>query len=151
MSKFTIRLTFTGIEELESLVDTLKDELVTEQLLTNTLDTLSESIKLRTLMGFDKNLAPFFPYSDDYAERKGSSHVNLWLSGSMLSNMDTLLLSDRSGQVYFPDPLMEERMTFHNYGFGWVPQREFFAPSVDDVDKLQEMVLENLDRILANA
>lgn len=47
-------------------------------------------IVTRTKMGIDANGAGFAAYDKEYAKEKGSSHVNLTLTGDMLSELEVL-------------------------------------------------------------
>lgn len=46
-----------------------------------------EQIVRRTIGGTDVHEAPFAPYSEGYAKAKGSTHVNLQVSGNMLNDL----------------------------------------------------------------
>ena len=50
-------------------------------------DFVREQIVRQTLSGMDASGAPFAPYSEGYAKRKGSAFVNLQVSGAMLNDL----------------------------------------------------------------
>jgi hypothetical protein len=55
-----------------------------------------EQIVRRTLGSRDVENAPFAPYSPEYAKAKGSSFVNLQVSGNMLNDLGITALDDDS-------------------------------------------------------
>ncbi len=55
-----------------------------------------ERIYRRTVSGIDAEGQPFAPYSPDYAKVKGSSRVDLQVSGNMLNHMTIVDVSEDS-------------------------------------------------------
>ena len=60
-------------------------------------DSIIAYIQNRTMDGLDKNLEKFEKYKKEYAAFKGSSNVDLVLSGSMLNDLQ--LLSHANGEL----------------------------------------------------
>jgi CTP:molybdopterin cytidylyltransferase MocA len=55
-----------------------------------------ERIVRRTLRGIDAHGAPFQPYSAAYAAIKGSTHVDLQVSGNMLNHLTITHVDENS-------------------------------------------------------
>lgn len=55
-----------------------------------------ERIYRRTVSGIDADGQPFAPYSEAYAKAKGSSRVDLQVSGNMLNHMQVVDVGDDS-------------------------------------------------------
>ncbi len=53
-----------------------------------------ERIVARTLRGVDADGNTFAPYSDAYAKAKGSTFVNLTVSGNMLNHLQIVAVED---------------------------------------------------------
>lgn len=106
-------------------------------------------IRSKTAAGKDYRGAGFHPYSDAYAKRKGSTRVNLRLSGSMLRALKSKALSPLHGIIRVmpePEPGTKAKTDMiaqiHSTGTGRQPQREFMniTPSA-----LQNLVKKHYD------
>lgn len=62
-----------------------------------------ETILRRTVAGQSSAGGPFRPYSPAYAKLKGSTHVNLSLSGRMLNGITIVEVDDTSVTLGFKD------------------------------------------------
>lgn len=58
-----------------------------------------ERMVRRTLAGQDVNGQPFKPYSEAYAAQKGSTFVNLQVSGNMLNHLQVIEATKGDGTV----------------------------------------------------
>lgn len=90
----------------------------------------------RTLSGRDVDDAPFAPYSDSYARRKGGT-VNLASSGEMLGSVDY-----QAGGASATVTCSSSTATYHEQGTSKMPQRRFMGLSDQDREGLLEAIID---------
>ncbi len=76
-------------------------ELTTRELMREVGLRARELILRRTAAGTDAQGRPFTPYSEGYAKRKGTSRVDLKLSGAMLNAITIVETTDDSVTLGF--------------------------------------------------
>ena len=135
-----------GIDNLVFSLNDLANNSVDKELMSQVGAYVMLQIKTRTLAGKDVSGNAFVPYSSDYAffrDETGhdTSNVNLFFRGHMLAAMDANA-DDTSVEIYFNDAQQAAKAHGHNYGSAktGLPQREFFALSEDDVEKIKDMI-----------
>lgn len=108
------------------------------------------TIRARTEAGKDKNGAPFHGYSQEYKDSlefriagKSESHVNLRLTGEMMSGMEVLWANPASGSVAigFRDSTDRGKAHGHITGAnGKLPVRDFLGISSDELASILSKV-----------
>lgn len=105
-------------------------------------------IQLRTLQGIDAEYRGFKPYSQMWAKVRHSfglptSPVDLWFTGTMLDAMK-VVGGGEEAEIMFTDHDSGEIAMEHTEGIG-VPQREFFAFSLEEVEEMAKQLLYGQD------
>jgi len=110
------------------------------------------AIKTRTGEGEDAQGRDFRPYTDRYAEYRAkaglpTSWVDLFFTGSMMSSM-TFKASSKSVRLFFMNT--EDKEGVKNPAKAYYNQmdRDFFSISADEVEVIEKMVKEWVDRHL---
>ena len=102
------------------------------------VDSIKEGILVKTAKSHDYMGRNFKPYSKAYAKKKGSSRVNLRVSGEMMDSIDAEATDPRHGKVSIGGDRALIAL-FHNKGGprpGRPPQREFFNVSKSAIQNL---------------
>jgi phage gpG-like protein len=103
-----------------------------------------DHIKERTQSGKPAVGASFKPYSTEYMESaefkilKGSSTVNLTLTGNMLADMDVLEDGPNTVVIGFSDATETAKAFRHHTGADKMPERPFFGVTDSEVTELIE-------------
>lgn len=85
----------------------------------------------RTLKGKDIRGNAFAPYSKEYAKEKGSTEVDMTLTGDMLGEMSNTAKRDGTVKVQINGSTNKLKSFNHNVG-DTLKQREFFGVKVTD-------------------
>ena len=131
----------SGVQETKAQLNAIIAFLESTEPMQKICEEVKERILKRTKASRDYRNRKFAPYSTKYAKRKGSTKVNLRVSGEMLDSMKARAISARRGVV---ELLAKELIAnIHTQGIGKQPQRDFF-----DITKtaLQEFVNEHYDK-----
>jgi len=147
---FTIDI--SGITTLKLLLDRLSGGIGSTKLMAEIATFLITNIKLRTARGEDVAGQAFEPYSNKYAmfrQKKGhpTNKVSLFFSGSMLSSMDYKATSDKA-TLYFLSTEDKTGTSNPNKAYWLNQKREFFALSDGDMREVEDMVDDEIGKIL---
>jgi len=114
------------------------------------VEDVAEEIQKKTARAADYKNKPFEPYSPDYAKKKKTTHVDLRLSGRMLSSMRTKVINANHGRVFikpagYPKTRAKTDMVanIHTTGTGKQPQREFLNISKSAMAKIHRKNYDN--------
>lgn len=122
-----------GIRENGLLFRAIEDFLTSRKPMEKIVKAIADTIDDRTSKGKDYLNRKFEPYSEAYKKRKGSSQVDLRLSGKMLDAMKTKVISAKEGKVYIEarsyggktKAKTDMIAQIHTTGTGKQPRREF--------------------------
>lgn len=97
-------------------------------------------VKQRTTSGVDVNGAPFVPYSEGYGERvKGRrTPVTLVETGTMLGALGIVDETELRVELGFRSNTMRRRASFHQYGRGPNPRRQFLWLDTTEIHEFEE-------------
>lgn len=152
MATNDVRISISGLTQLRILFDRLKGGVGSTKLMAEIATFLMANIKLRTAEGKDASGQLFEPYSDKYAMfRRKAGHptnkVSLFFSGSMMSSMDYKATST-TATLYFLSTQDKKGSSNPDKAYWLNKKREFFALSKEDIREVENMVDEEIDKIL---
>lgn len=128
----------TGAKEAIQMFKNVESFLKSRKPMENIVKEVKETIEKKTESGKDYMGKKFKPYSAKYAKRKGSTKVDLKLSGKMIGALDTQVINPSHGKVFISSKgyartraKTDMLAQIHTTGTGKQPQREFMnlAPS----------------------
>lgn len=95
-------------------------------------------IQARTKKGMNYKESGFVKYSPGYKKRKTEQHrkgspVTIMWTGDTLNSM-AVKKKTGGGIIYFPDKTSQNKASWHNFGMGKNPVREFFEFSKRNID-----------------
>lgn len=130
----------SGVQETKAQLRAILNHLESSEPMQNICEDVKERVLKRTKAGRDYRNRKFAPYSTKYARRKGSTKVNLRVTGEMLDSMKARAISARRGVVELTTK--ELIANIHTQGIGKQPQRNFMdiTPTA-----LQEFVTKHHD------
>lgn len=133
----------TGAKETQDQIKAVLAHFESVKPMENICNDVKDRVLKRTATGKDYRNRKFPPYSPAYAARKGSSKVNLRLSGEMLNSIRVKVIHPQKGEVRVRSK--ELIANIHNQGIGKQPQREFM-----DIPEtaLQKIVNEHHDDVI---
>jgi hypothetical protein len=136
MSEFTINI--SGLDAVRKRFKAVNDFFNSKVPVQSIVSEIKEGILTKTAQGHDYMGRNFKPYSKAYAKKKGSSRVDLRVTGEMMDTVDTEVTDPRHGRVFIRgDRALIAQ--FHNKGGprpGRPPQREFFNVSKSAIQNL---------------
>ena len=102
------------------------------------------NIMRRTLSGKDvdeKAFKPYHPLTVKMRQKAGrpTSKVNLSFYHHMLPMMKTSKVS-YGAEISFPDEAERKKGTYHNFGIGKMPKREFFGLSKKNINYVEKEI-----------
>lgn len=122
----------TGAKETIAMFRDVEKFLKSKKPMGKICEAVKGRIEKRTASGKDFSGRKFALYSESYRKRKGTSSVDLRLSGKMLGSLETKVLNPSHGRVFvkprsYPRTRAKTDMlaNIHTTGTGKQPQREF--------------------------
>ena len=126
----TVTIKFNAVSSLKKSLNKKRKDL---SKLDNDIKLIAKNtvknIKANTKKGVDVHGRRFTAYTQSYKKQKGSSKVDLWLSGDMQKSLRVKKLRKNSYEVSFRGSLSNVKATAHNNGTKKLPKREFFGVS----------------------
>lgn len=147
-----VSIDIRGIKSLENVLERLGGGISTTRLMKEVATFLMTRIKLRTAGGKDADGSTFIPYSPSYAlfrRKKGhpTNKVSLFFTGSMMSSMSYKATS-KTAKLYFLNTKDKFGGSNPIKVAGLNKKREFFALSDSDKTKVENIVQEEIDRLM---
>jgi hypothetical protein len=130
-----------GINEALAPFKSIESFLSSKKPMRGFCDGVRERILEKTEKGQDYMSRKFKPYSKAYAKRKGSKHVNLRVTGRMLTAIKSLAVTPDHGKIWI-QPRSHGKINadmlanIHSTGTGKQPQREFMNISATGIGEL---------------
>ncbi len=113
----------SGVEQTKAQMRAVINHLESLGPMQNICKDVKRRILKRTKDSRDYRNMKFAPYSRKYAKRKGSTKVNLRMTGEMLNSMKARAINSRRGVVELT--AKELIANIHTQGIGKQPQRDF--------------------------
>jgi len=131
----------TGTIEIKNIFKAIDDFLGSKKPMEDFCEGIKERILKKTAQGEDYKSRRFKPYSEAYAKRKGTRHVNLKVTGKMLNAIKSEAISPTQGRVWVEGEShgrirCDMLAQIHTTGTGKQPQREFMNISQTGVKEL---------------
>lgn len=142
-----------GLNALRKILEAIARGLDTSSLFINMGEYLKKSIKERTSEGVDVYGRDFIPYSASHAKRRAEKElptdvVDLFFTGSMMAHM-TYSHTTEELRVFFAPSIDESGASNPEKAYYLHQEREFFEMSADDIEEIQRIALEEIDRLLS--
>lgn len=130
----------SGIQETKAQIRAILNHLESSEPMQKICEDVKERVLKRTAASRDYRNRKFTPYSAKYARRKGSTKVDLRVTGEMLDSIKARALNPRRGIIEVTAKQLIANI--HAQGIGKQPQRDFFdiTPTA-----LQEFVTKHHD------
>lgn len=117
-------INISGVQETKAQLRAILNHLESSEPMQKICEDVKGRILKRTAASRDFRNMKFAPYSAKYARKKGSTKVNLKLTGEMLNSMKARTINPRRGVVELT--AKELIANIHTQGIGKQPQRDFF-------------------------
>jgi hypothetical protein len=131
----------TGTIEVQNVFRSIDEFLGSKEPMEKFCEGIKERILQKTAEGKDYKSRKFKAYSKAYAKRKGTTHVDLKVTGKMLGALKSKATSPTQGRVWIEGEshgriCCDMLAQIHTTGTGKQPQREFMNISQTGVKEL---------------
>lgn len=135
----------TGLRETRQMMARVENFLRSTKPMEGIVKGVKEEIEKKTAKARDYKNVKFESYSSAYAKKKGTTHVDLSLSGLMLASLETKVLNANHGRIFiktqsYPGARIKTDLlaNIHTTGTGKQPKREFMNISKSVMKQLQK-------------
>lgn len=126
---------FSGIAPTRKMLQKIEKHISSPGPLEKIADEGIEIIREKTSKGLDYKHRKFEPYSKFYAQKKGSSLVNLKVTGKLLDKIRRKVMKVGHVKIYIT-AARAVIGAIHSQGIGKMPKREFFNINKSNIAKL---------------